>query len=128
MNEAPRVNWRVPTACAAILAALFGVQAYINAPESNPITLSFAMTRAVGAWTAWLLLAPLIDRAGRSNPLGTDSWLRWIWKHFWLATGFAAVHSVMVAVFRQLLLIPAGDDIVDAIFTILIVNFASDVL
>ncbi|MGH9884514.1 MAG: sensor histidine kinase [bacterium] len=128
MSEAPRVDWRFATICAAVAAALFGTQGWLNAPESNPITYGFAMGRAVVAWGIWLALSPYIFRAGQTNPLGTDARLRWIWRHLWLAMGFAIVHSFLQTLIRDIVGIPAPGDFVDGFLGILVSNFAGDVL
>jgi sensor histidine kinase YesM len=86
------------------------------------------MTRAAAAWTIWLLLLPFIIRAGRTNPLGAESRSRWVWKHLSLATVFAVVYSIFFAEFRTILGIPAQESFLNAIVTILVGNFASDVL
>ena len=127
VSTAPRVDWRFATICAALLAVLFATQAWFNAPDNAPITYEFALTRAVIAWGGWLLLAPLIFRAGQTNPLGTDSRLSWIWRHFWLATGFALVHSLLQTVVRDLIGMPPPGDFLDGFFAILFTNFANDV-
>lgn len=128
MYDAPRVDWRFATLCAILLAVLFATQAWINAPDNAPITYSWALLRATAAWGAWLTLVPLIIRAGRTNPLGADSRLRWVWRHFWLATVFAAAHSILTAIFRAILGIPAAEDLIEAIVVIMVNNFAGDVL
>src|SRR6476661_6439971 len=128
MYDAPRVDWRFATLCTILLAVLFATQAWINAPDNAPLAYSFTLLRATAAWGAWLTLVPLIIRAGRTNPLGADSRLRWVWRHLWLATVFAAAHSVLTATYRAILGIPAADNLVEAIVTILVVNFSNDLL
>ena len=129
MSQPPRVDWRFATLCAAIFALLFGTQAWLNAVDTpQEISYSFALLRAGAAWAGWLLLAPLIFRAGGTNPLGTDSRIRWVAKHLWLAAAFAVAHSALQGVFREILGIPIAGGFFVAFVTILLVNFAPDVL
>jgi two-component system, LytTR family, sensor kinase len=126
--DAPRVDWRFATLCAILLGLLFATQAWINAPDGTPITYSFALIRATAAWGAWLALVPLIVRAGRTNPLGADSRARWVLRHIWLATAFAAAHSLLMVIFRAMLGIPVGGGLIAAFLMVLFTNFAGDVL
>ena len=129
MSRAPRVDWRFISLCAGILAFLFGTQTWLNALETQQeVSFGFALLRAGSAWAGWLMLAPLIFRAGGTNPLGTDSRIRWVGKHLWLATAFALAHSALQAVSRELLGIPIAGGLIAAFVTILGVNFATDVL
>lgn len=128
-ETAPRVDWRFATICAALLGLLFGTQAWLNAQgPRESVPYGFALTRSFIAWGGWLLLAPLIFRAGQSNPLGTDARFRWIRKHLFLAIGFTAAHSVLQTVIREALGIPAGGDVIEAFFNILFSNLAGDIL
>jgi two-component system, LytTR family, sensor kinase len=128
-ETAPRVDWRFATICAALLGLLFGTQVWLNNQSPNhPVSWGFAVTRSLIAWTGWLILAPLIFRAGQSNPLGTDARFRWIRKHLVLAIGFAAAHSVLQTLIREILGIPAAEDVLDAFLSILFSNLAGDIL
>src|SRR5262245_24761347 len=97
----PRVNWRFAALCAAVASVLFGTQNWINAPDSNPMAYSFALERATIAMFGWLALAPWIFRAGAKNPLGTEARMAWIWRHLWLATVFAVIHSLLQTAVRD---------------------------
>jgi LytS/YehU family sensor histidine kinase len=128
-DAAPRVDWRFATICAVLLGFLFGTQVWLNSLSPiRPVTWTLAVERSLIAWTGWLILAPLIFRAGQSNPLGTDSRFRWIRKHLFLAVGFAAAHSVLQTLIREMLAIPAGENVAEAFINIFFSNVAGDIL
>jgi sensor histidine kinase YesM len=124
MSEAPRVSWRVATAFAIVLTAVFAAQNLL-ATDVDPAVV---FIRQAIIWGLWLALTPSIISAARRYPLEERPTWKWIRKQLLIGGGFALLHGFCSALIRWTLGVSVYPNLADAVLASMVANLGRDYL